>query len=91
MKYTPGPWVVKSDEWGISVQCKDSVSGLRFAVTPICRIEQEKDSGGEDDARLIAAAPEMYEALKKAADSWEYMEPDVEEAVKSAIAKAEGR
>ena len=63
-KFTPGPWVVKNDDWGIHVQCKDSVSGLSFAVTPICEVEQEEDTGGIDDAHLIAAAPDMYEALE---------------------------
>jgi hypothetical protein len=63
-KFTPGPWVVKKDDWGIRVQCKESVSGLSFAFTPICEIYQEEDTGGIDDANLIAAAPDMYEALE---------------------------
>ena len=65
-KFTPGPWVVKRDDWGMSVICKDSVSGLPFAETPICDISQEEDTGGIQDAALIAAAPDMYAALEKA-------------------------
>lgn len=90
--FTPGPWVVKRDGWGMSVICKDSVSGLPFAETPICDISQEEDTGGIQDAALIAAAPDIYAALKAVNQSseWEYMESDVQEAVVSALAKARG-
>ena len=55
-KHTPGPWKVvrggEADDWGIS----------RFETPePFMDIAQMV---GEDDADLIAAAPEMYEALK---------------------------
>ena len=69
-KFTPGPWIVVRDHWDINVQCKASVSGLPFAVTPICIIEQEGEYG-LFDARLIAAAPDMYEALNEMLSSFD--------------------
>jgi hypothetical protein len=92
-KFTPGPWVVKQSEWGISVQCEKSPSGLPFAVTPVCEIEQEPDTGGLEDAALIAAAPDMYAALENALKVAEFeghpFRPWQEEA-RAALAKARG-
>jgi len=55
--FTPGPWVVKYDKKGLPF--------IGVASDPwvypgtVATVEQEKD------ARLIAAAPEMYEMLKE--------------------------
>jgi len=60
MKHTPGPW--KSDGFGMSVWGERPAGAT---VQPhICKVIY----GGMDDARLIAAAPEMYEVCKAIAD-----------------------
>jgi hypothetical protein len=93
--HTPGPWTVEEygdDETPTLVIHKDSDSRICFMATPgsygsAARIEA--------DARLIAAAPEMYAALKKiiadaesddGATAW-----DGADIARPAIAKAEGR
>ncbi len=62
MKHTPGPWkVIDHDEEYISVTDEEQQFG-------ICRIDEnasESRSSMKANARLIAAAPEMYELLKK--------------------------
>ncbi len=48
----------------------------------------------QTNAHLIAAAPDMYEALKKAVDDfavWDRMIPELQELVMKALAKAEGK
>lgn len=49
----------------------------------------------EDDARLIAAAPDLLEALKSIAEGCSFPEDDVQRAcrdrARAAIAKAEGK
>ena len=94
-KFTPGPWVVKNDEWCISVICKDAPSGLPFAECPICDISQEEDTGGLHDAALIAAAPDMYAVLTELEESVDYWsEYDVPigiiDQIRAAISKARG-
>jgi hypothetical protein len=61
--FTPGPWVVKHDKKGLPF--------IGVASDPwtypgtVATVEDEKD------ARLIAAAPEMYEVLQELAESME--------------------
>jgi hypothetical protein len=57
MSHTPGPWRYEDDELGFEV--------ISYSGT-ICQIESCDE---KDDARLIAAAPEMLEALKRVAES----------------------
>src|SRR5689334_19211469 len=62
-KHTPGPWHVEAEEWtdgqGILICCKDAGVAL---IDP----DDEEGATPEDfaNAHLIAAAPEMLEALK---------------------------
>jgi hypothetical protein len=63
-KHTPGPWTVEEygdDETPALVIHKDSESRICFMATPGSHGDPAKI---EADARLIAAAPDMYEALK---------------------------
>lgn len=93
-KHTPGPWSFappadKSDPGGLAVEGKD---GAFIA-----------DLWGDNqvaDARLIAAAPEMLEALNEAVTNGEWSEGEqcgdwcismaVYETLRDAIIKAEG-
>jgi len=87
-KHSPSPWRVApdfSDDHGqFSILCAEGC-GIAMAEAWIGEHRAEATA----NARLIAAAPEMYEALKalnKAGGIW----PDLHPMVLAAIAKAEG-
>ena len=84
--FTPGPWSVyhnvrtNTDYVGIGPNDDGEVVGIAMALAP-------------ENARLIAAAPEMYEALKTAfcADDCDGSHRINVELARAALAKAEGR
>jgi len=88
-KHTPGPWITDSKER------TDTARYIMAAARPfphtIARIDLVNRAEDEANAALIAAAPEMYEALrdllavKPNSDAPEWV------AARAAIAKAEGR
>lgn len=87
--HTPGPWITDSKER------TDTARYIMAAARPfphtIARIDLVNRAEDEANAALIAAAPEMYEALrdllavKPNSDAPEWV------AARAAIAKAEGR
>lgn len=90
MKHTPGPWEVGDLD-------QNSQRIVRSEHIEICTcwhhcvgsIEKQMEA----NARLIAAAPEMYEALKAAEEwlsGWASAEPYLE-TIRAALLKAEGR
>ncbi len=89
-QHTPGPWTVGTKHGLMDAYWVDSPSTLKPAIAT--RIE---------DARLIAAAPELLEALITALPYLEAAEADpgykkgavsnVTATIRAAIAKAEGR
>lgn len=101
MPHTPGPWATVDAEWMISQR-----SGMGYRYFPVRSSGQTWDIANvfadEDDpemlanARLIAAAPELLQELKRLLSMWEkaigwekdYM--DMGDAARAAIAKAEG-
>lgn len=81
-KFTPGPW----ERDGLKIR----VHGRGV----ICAVVARPQDGGtfdcQENASLIAAAPEMYEALKEVLES--FAAPDAAlEKVQRALARAEGR
>jgi hypothetical protein len=92
-KYTPGPWSVyetKTSNWlvyasnGIANACPEGQLVANCGVTALPATREELDA----NARLIAAAPELLQALKLIiASGFAYGV----EAGKAAIAKAEGK
>ena len=84
--HTPGPWVVKHDKEGLPF--------IGVASDPwtypgtVATVEQEKD------ARLIAAAPEMYEVLSELLDTLEmskgYGFDEEYEKLREVLAKVDG-
>lgn len=84
MKHTPGPWKLNID----TVCIRNGVQ-----VQPVTH---HMDSQGMADARLIASAPELLEALKAVRCFYENAkhlsgdEDAILEEVRAAIAKAEG-
>lgn len=85
--HTPGPWkVVKDDEGGLVIR-QQPEDGYY-----ICELNGHagNDPFGENNARLIAAAPDLLEALRQAV----FAIPTTHgafEVVRQAIAKAEGK
>ena len=69
-KFTPGPWQVKHEEydpWEVIANIDGPDEG-RFHWDSICDCDQDSKSRLDSEetkanARLIAAAPQMYEAL----------------------------
>ena len=61
-KFTPGPWKWVSDRgW-------DAVAEAKHVASIICDLKLNNPA----NARLIAAAPEMYELLKQLANAPDY-------------------
>jgi len=82
LKITPGPWEVEKCTCG-SPSCKKY--GRDKLYIENSRLE-------EPDARLIAAAPEMLEALVRLYDDWKYVEyTNADTAIRPIIEKATGR
>ena len=70
-KHTPGPWTVTADGAGWYIECSPerghSVAYIRAEIG-----EEDPDTSDdekESNARLIAAAPELLEALKLIANA----------------------
>jgi len=93
-RHTAGPWFVEA--WSTL----EVVSGVGMTICRTTGVAMPLTPEREANARLIAAAPEMYEALKYALrcfdrESYDLMKSlDPVQAIalaKHAIAKAEGR
>lgn len=95
-KWTPGPWVYrphKYDDWGL-VRGSDDYP---VASASICRAtEEEKDNCRRDhrdpaeaNAHLIAAAPDLYEALEYLLNNADLTRGD-KIVAREALAKARG-
>lgn len=95
-KHTPGPWHIDlmdsavTDSWY-------TINGGNFGGIATLDIPDKTDypeawAFNEANARLIAAAPEMLEALKNLVDVYGdcFGKPDIERA-EDAINKAEGK
>lgn len=71
-KFTPGPWNVREqgEKYGTKAPLVVLNNACTCAVAEIYSTDRLKNS--ESNARLIAAAPEMYEALNSALQSLAY-------------------
>ena len=77
-QHTPGPWTVVAIDWAETGNARFEIKGIRRT--------------GMADARLIAAAPELLEALKEIiaaadGDGWNQLDASFATA-RAAIAKA---
>jgi hypothetical protein len=72
-KHTLGPWQVKGGRWGYEIQTPEP--NKQGALTIVASQSTAHRDGDENDAnaRLIAAAPEMLEALQAVADAYQRM------------------
>ncbi|MGE0521385.1 MAG: hypothetical protein AB7P78_20625 [Candidatus Binatia bacterium] len=71
-KHTPGPWLIEHT----GIRCESHIATVatvgeyrvgRWYAQPY-QVNYEFHGSDEDDANLIAAAPEMLEALRQIAD-----------------------
>jgi hypothetical protein len=94
-KFTPGPWAAIEIEEGLFHV--HSPKGERHNPVPVAVLDHHRDGHEATrtvttpaNAHLIAAAPDMYEALKRVMENkWEPDKYLIN--VLQAIAKAEGR
>ena len=91
MSHTPGPWTVKNK--GRLLSIRSLVDDEVIAQVPYSKSEGLRQDRDYANASLIAAAPELLEALKKVAelDDWQKIPPATMVRVEEAIAKAEGK
>ena len=83
-KHTPGPWFVQPGF--LTIYNMDGGDyGLTCAVASVLDKQPGRDAA-EANARLIAAAPDLLEALKHARSQMQHPDQMIDEA----IAKAEG-
>jgi len=89
-KHTPGPWSFYEDKAsaGMNGECIGIVESPRGIV---CKTEESCPLETMANARLIAAAPEMLEALKRCLhDDAGNLEPETVHLAMEAIKKTEG-
>lgn len=84
-KHTPGPWNIDKDDSGNGVSA--NVNGSRYWITGVIQ-EPGKEFSDEANARLIAAAPDLLEALQNIVESG--LSTSRISAARAAIAKATG-
>ena len=94
MPHTPGPWIFSEDHYGLGIYMVEADGGCGPQVAQVLteNLETETCDQARDDARLIAAAPDLLAACKAILKE-EGMEKQMARAVmlaSEAIAKAEG-
>ncbi len=87
-KHTLGPWKIRIDEKGYKTLISSDGNILMLVTYHDCETPSKYE-----DWLLIAAAPEMLEALRTATNSSGFlsMPSDTRELIYAAINKAEGR
>ena len=99
-QHTPGPWAVfKGYDGSLSVSATKSfrINNISAGTPVICDVYPHLDAdgfSGEANARLIAAAPDMLEALQNMlglTEASDYMaQGEIEQQARAAIVKATG-
>jgi hypothetical protein len=91
MGHTPGPWTVNDADnvssWSVQASGRKRICAARWYP-----YTQEAKAEALDNARLIAAAPELLEACKAVLNSTNILDADkIYSIVKAAVARAEGK
>jgi len=95
-KHTHGPWEAENNGHFWEIVPKNRVSAQPYRVGDVCASDPENPSSGiqEANARLIAAAPELLEALQNilAVANVRINDPRIAQfdAARAAVAKATG-
>ena len=63
MSHTPGPWEIEFDEYG-GYDCITKGWHVKSKNQPIVTVDNGDGPNGEDNARLIAAAPDLLICCK---------------------------
>lgn len=84
--FTPGPWSADCDNTGCVYIFSDALAKDATEIAILNPANEECAA----NARLIAAAPSMYDALMRIIHDWDGEPDDMTEA-RAALAKAEGR
>lgn len=90
-KFTKGPWTITESSWA-DYSWDINMGSHNAAATVVVRMEYDADNSFEleDNAHLIAAAPEMYEMLNDIAISMECEHGVDTNAIFALLAKARG-
>lgn len=90
-KHTPGPWETPGEDGGERVISYRTKKGKRYTLA---HVYDGETANMEANARLIAAAPELLDALEGVlqvdCDSEDWHQDEAWERAKNAIAKAKG-
>lgn len=86
-KHTPGPWSI--GQTTTERYPRKPIKGPN--VEYICDVEIRAQNPASDNAALIAAAPELLEALKGCIKSLRALNIQLNPALDALVAKAEGR
>ena len=99
-EFTKGPWDVDRYYWGGSIpdDCKGEWDTQNKSVMAgpdsICMVQGNNGKPMEANARLISAAPDMYEALRKFKEDWcnlnGHMKASTLDSIDAALSKATG-
>lgn len=87
-RWTPGPWYIRERTGGFTIW-SDHGAVTSTTITPLSSRRAE----GEANARLVAAAPDLYEALEMVRDANEsdpHIPPSALAKIHAALAKARG-
>lgn len=97
-QHTPGPWVLADNGMGVirgGVVRQYANGSTQDQIVMACSVTDDNGCM-KANARLIAAAPELLEALKRLLGAYERLKPlqslvsDPEKQAQAAIAKATG-
>jgi hypothetical protein len=95
--FTPGPWSIRKakapTDGAFDYAIGANVGGREQCIAEAFgRVDSEHFTPAEANAKLIAAAPKLYHALKSVLDLVErYEEGNFSDEIKSTLAEAEGR
>jgi hypothetical protein len=84
-KHTPGPWNIDTDG-GVP-------ASIHADIKAVCLLGYDNNTPTENwepNAHLIAASPELLEALQKIVNNWGDLHPKDRQQARQAIAKAKG-
>ena len=84
IQHTPGPWGFKATANCNDNPCRWEIIGGGGVIA------ETNDNTTDADARLISAAPDMFEALQAVCDAYGERDTLLMAQVKAALAKAKG-
>jgi hypothetical protein len=91
MTHTPGPWIYKGGETTTIREADGSmICQMKFLAGPHGLSGRRSNEEVDATARLIAAAPELYEALKEMIAAYDFCAADPADRGYSALDNAVG-